>query len=46
MISVTVTYENGSSVIYDVSDTDSAKVKRQISRIMDNVNASETMVLA
>lgn len=45
MISVTVTNDDGTATIYDIPDADSVKVKRQVSRIMDNVGASVTMVL-
>ena len=42
MISVTITHEDGSATFYDVPDSDSAKIERQISRIMENVNARVT----
>ena len=37
MISVTVTHEDGTSTFYDVPTTDSAKVYRQLARLMDDL---------
>lgn len=44
MITVTVTNEDGSSIIYDVMADDASKVKRQISRIMGQIITRETLV--